>query len=163
MRNLAEDPAHANVLEELRERLSAWMQETEDPLLDGPVPVPPGAVVNDPGQSSPNDPLTHRQHAYSRLLRSVGVQYPGSGLMGVIRRLRLSFWIAVIGTVVLYVFFVVLATISPGQVAALTVVIVALAAIFTIRNVRVAARARRSRGNPQLRRSRNRIRERRGF
>src|SRR2546423_549141 len=40
--------------------------------------------------------------------------------MGVIRRLRLSFWLVVIGTVVLYGFFIALATIPPGQVAALT-------------------------------------------
>ena len=83
--------------------------------------------------------------------------------MGVIRRLRLSFWVVAIGTVVLYVFFVVLATISPGQVAALTVVIGALTVVFTIRNVRVAAELADRGGDPQLRRSRNRIRERRGF
>jgi hypothetical protein len=83
--------------------------------------------------------------------------------MGVIRRLRLSFWLVAIGTVVLYAFFVVLATISPGQVAALTVVIGALAVVFTIRNVRVAAELADRGGDPYLRRSRNRVRERRGF
>jgi hypothetical protein len=83
--------------------------------------------------------------------------------MGVIRRLRLSFWLVAISTVVLYVFFVVLATIPPGQVAALTVVVGALAGVFTIRNVRVAAQLADRGGDPQLRRSRNRIRERRGF
>jgi len=83
--------------------------------------------------------------------------------MGVIRRLRLSFWLIAIGGVVLYVFFVVVATVSPGQTAALSAVICALAALFTLRNVRVAAHLADRRGDPQLRRSVNRIRERRGF
>jgi hypothetical protein len=83
--------------------------------------------------------------------------------MGVIGRLRVSFWIAVIGTVVLYGFFVVLATIPPGQVAAVTAIVAALAVILTIRNVRVAAQLADRGGDPQLRRARNRIRERRGF
>jgi hypothetical protein len=83
--------------------------------------------------------------------------------MGVVGRLRLSFWVAVIGTVVLYGFFVVLATIPPGQVAAVTVVVGALAAVFTVRNVRVAAQLADRAGDPQLRRARNRTRERRGF
>lgn len=83
--------------------------------------------------------------------------------MGVIRRLRLSFWLAVIGTVVLYGFFVVVATIPPGQVAVVTAVVGALAAIFTFRNVRVAAQLADRSGDPQLRRARNRTRERRGF
>jgi hypothetical protein len=83
--------------------------------------------------------------------------------MGVLRRLRLSFWIVVIGTIVLYVFFVLLATIPPREVAALTAVIGLLAAIFTVRNVRVAAQLGNRGGDPHLRRSLNRIRERRGF
>jgi hypothetical protein len=64
---------------------------------------------------------------------------------------------------VLYAFFVVLATIPPGQVAAVTVVVAALTVIFTVRNVRMAAQLADRRGDPHLRRSRNRIRERRGF
>jgi hypothetical protein len=80
-----------------------------------------------------------------------------------IRRLGISFWIAVIGTVVLYVFFVVVAAIPPGQVAALTVLVAALSVIFTVRNVRTAAQLGDRRGDPNLRRSRNRTRERRGF
>ena len=75
----------------------------------------------------------------------------------------MSFWLVAIGTVVLYVFFVVLSTISPDQVAAVTVVVGALAVVFTLRNVRVAAQLADRGGDPQLRRSRNRIRERRGF
>ncbi len=83
--------------------------------------------------------------------------------MGVIGRLRLSFWVAVIGTVVLYGFFVLLATISPGQVAAVTAAVATLAAILTVRNLRVAAQLADRGGDPQMRRARNRIRERRGF
>jgi fatty acid desaturase len=80
-----------------------------------------------------------------------------------IRHLRLSFWIVVIGTVVLYGFFVLLATIPPGQVAALTAVVAVLTAIFTLRNLRMAAQLADRGGDPHLRRSLNRIRERRGF
>jgi len=56
MRNLAYDEAFADVLDTLGARLDAWMQETEDPLLDGPVPVPFGGVVNDPSGISPREP-----------------------------------------------------------------------------------------------------------
>ena len=54
--NLAADPAHAPVLAELRERLQAWMADTGDPLLAGPVAPPPGAVLNLPGQRSAAEP-----------------------------------------------------------------------------------------------------------
>jgi hypothetical protein len=83
--------------------------------------------------------------------------------MGVIGQLRLSFWIVVIGTVVLYGFFILLATIPPGQVAAVTTVVAGLAAVFTVRNVRLAAELADRGGDPHLRRALNRIRERRGF
>ena len=55
--NLATDPASGKVLHSLRERLYDWMVDTHDPLLDGPVLPPPGAVVNDQSQTSPNEPL----------------------------------------------------------------------------------------------------------
>jgi hypothetical protein len=83
--------------------------------------------------------------------------------MGLIARLRLSFWITVIGAVVLYVFFISLATIPPEQVAGVTAVVAALAAIATLRNMRVARQLADRGGDPHLRRSRNRTRERRGF
>lgn len=40
--NLIDDPAYAAVLASLRERLADWQQRTDDPLLRGPVPHPPG-------------------------------------------------------------------------------------------------------------------------
>ena len=46
--NLASDPAHAATLAELRARLHAFMHDTGDPLLQGPVPLPPGVVTSDP-------------------------------------------------------------------------------------------------------------------
>jgi arylsulfatase A-like enzyme len=39
-RNLADRPAYAATLASLAERLAAWMRETDDPLLKGPVPAP---------------------------------------------------------------------------------------------------------------------------
>ena len=55
--DLSGDPARARELAAMRRRLTDWMEETEDPLLDGPIPAPPGAVLNDPSQRSPNDPV----------------------------------------------------------------------------------------------------------
>jgi arylsulfatase A-like enzyme len=56
--NLAGDPTHADTLDEMRGRLKAWMVETEDPLLDGDVPAPEGAELNDPDGLSPAEPTT---------------------------------------------------------------------------------------------------------
>ena len=56
--NLAGEPALESVLEELRGRLETWMHETRDPLLEGPVPAPPGAELNGREQLSANDPTT---------------------------------------------------------------------------------------------------------
>lgn len=56
MRNLAYDEAFSDVLDALSGRLDAWMEETDDPLLQGPVPMPLGGVVNDPAGVSPREP-----------------------------------------------------------------------------------------------------------
>ena len=51
--NRALDPAAEPVLEEMRSRLQRWMRATGDPLLQGPVPAPTGAQINDPDDLSP--------------------------------------------------------------------------------------------------------------
>jgi N-sulfoglucosamine sulfohydrolase len=56
-RNVAADPKNAAVVAELRERLEEWMRETEDPLLEGPVAPPEGAIVSEQWQVSPDDPV----------------------------------------------------------------------------------------------------------
>jgi arylsulfatase A-like enzyme len=57
--NLAYDPAHAATLEEMRAHLRRWMEETDDPLLDGPVTAPEGVELNDPDGISPEErPIT---------------------------------------------------------------------------------------------------------
>ena len=55
--NLVSDAASKPVLEEMRTRLDAWMHRTEDPLLKGPVPLPPGAKVNRADGISPKEPV----------------------------------------------------------------------------------------------------------
>ncbi|MCX6619771.1 MAG: sulfatase [Acidobacteria bacterium] len=55
-RNLAAGPTARPVLDNLRTRLDTWMRDTRDPLLNGPVPKPEGAKVNDPNGTSPKEP-----------------------------------------------------------------------------------------------------------
>ncbi|HDZ21372.1 hypothetical protein LCGC14_0431870 [marine sediment metagenome] len=55
--NLVAAPAHAAILEDMRNRLAAWMKQTDDPLLAGPVTPPPTAQLNDPDGLSPGDPF----------------------------------------------------------------------------------------------------------
>jgi len=56
-RNLVSDPAYAATLSDMRSRLDTWMRNTQDPLLQGPVKAPSGTVVNDPGGTSPQEPV----------------------------------------------------------------------------------------------------------
>jgi N-sulfoglucosamine sulfohydrolase len=58
LHNLIDDESYASVVVDLRDRLERWMVDTDDPLLEGPVPPPPGAEFNDPDQLSPGEP-TH--------------------------------------------------------------------------------------------------------
>jgi arylsulfatase A-like enzyme len=57
MRNLADVPEFAALREELETRVQEWMEQTGDPLLDGPVPAPAGAFVNDPAGVSATEPF----------------------------------------------------------------------------------------------------------
>jgi N-sulfoglucosamine sulfohydrolase len=45
-RNLIEDPDYASLLEDLRERLHRWMAQTNDPILQGRIAPPEGALIN---------------------------------------------------------------------------------------------------------------------
>lgn len=46
--NLVTDPTYTGVREELHRRLIAWMETTGDPLLKGPIPPPPGSILQSP-------------------------------------------------------------------------------------------------------------------
>ena len=46
--NLAGDPGHEATASKLRQQLQKWMIDTGDPLLDGPIPLPPGATLATP-------------------------------------------------------------------------------------------------------------------
>jgi N-sulfoglucosamine sulfohydrolase len=55
-RNYVENDDYAGVLGELQERLHDWMVQTDDPLLEGPIPPPVGARINSQSQRSADDP-----------------------------------------------------------------------------------------------------------
>ena len=55
-RNVINEPDYAEIAADLSDRLDRWMVQTEDPLLDGPVPAPPGALINAQDQISANEP-----------------------------------------------------------------------------------------------------------
>lgn len=52
-KNLAHEAQFAGILEEMRARLDAWMERTNDPILRGPVPVPEGTLETNPDNLSP--------------------------------------------------------------------------------------------------------------
>jgi arylsulfatase A-like enzyme len=52
-KNRISDPAYSAEIQELLEALSSWMSETSDPLLQGPIEAPPGAILNSPDAYSP--------------------------------------------------------------------------------------------------------------
>ena len=51
--NLADSSEHQEVLKEMRANLKEWMKETEDPLLEGPVPHPDNALLIQGDKISP--------------------------------------------------------------------------------------------------------------
>jgi N-sulfoglucosamine sulfohydrolase len=55
--NLIADPAYSAVAHDLRRRLHRWMAETDDPLLRGPVELPPRGRANGVHQRSATEPL----------------------------------------------------------------------------------------------------------
>ncbi len=78
-------------------------------------------------------------------------------------QLRISLWICAVGAVVLYLFFVLLARISPEEVTGTTAAVAALAALVMIRSARVNSELADPGGDPRIRRALNTQRERRGF
>jgi TRAP-type C4-dicarboxylate transport system permease large subunit len=83
--------------------------------------------------------------------------------MDVFVQVRISLWLCALGVVVLYASFTALAAISPTEVAGVTAIVAGLATLVTIRNLRVKAELADPGGDPRVRRSLNRQRERRGF
>jgi hypothetical protein len=83
--------------------------------------------------------------------------------MRLLSSLRLSLWVLAVWAIVLYVFFVTLATISPAEVVGLTVVTTILAVLVTVRSLWLASELADRGGDPRVRRALNRQRERRGF
>jgi len=54
--NLADRAQWSNELADMRRRLDAWMDKTDDPLRRGPILLPEGATVNSREQTSASEP-----------------------------------------------------------------------------------------------------------
>jgi hypothetical protein len=83
--------------------------------------------------------------------------------MRVLGRLALPMWLVMLGVIVMYVFFVIVANVSPAQVAAITILVAVLTILFILRSMRVESELADRGGDPSVRRALNRARERRGF
>ena len=83
--------------------------------------------------------------------------------MGLLGNLRLSLWISALGVLVIYAFFVALATVPLGDVAGWTAAAALVAAAFALRSLRLNHELADPGGDPRVRRALNRQRERRGF
>jgi arylsulfatase A-like enzyme len=80
-RNRIDDPMLATVLEELKGRLDAWMERTDDPLRHGPVPPAPGSIANSVDQISADEPTvpeTTHSTTHTRRERAGEPRFPGS-------------------------------------------------------------------------------------
>ena len=55
-KNLVGDMACKTVLDEMRQKLRAWMEKTSDPLLKGPIAAPPGIWLTPPDRVSGTKP-----------------------------------------------------------------------------------------------------------
>jgi N-sulfoglucosamine sulfohydrolase len=58
--NLAGSQELQDIERNLAGRLEEWMWATDDPLVNGPISLPPGAMVNKVADRSPEDPLVRR-------------------------------------------------------------------------------------------------------
>ena len=53
-RDVAGKPANEDVLADLRGRLDSWLERTDDPIRNGPIPPPAGAIVTKQDEVSPD-------------------------------------------------------------------------------------------------------------
>ena len=53
--NKINDPRLKDICKSMRETLMNWMKETNDPLLDGPIPIPENGFACDKNDLSPYD------------------------------------------------------------------------------------------------------------
>jgi len=61
--NLAGDPRMSEVLSDMRGRLDAWVKETDDPLLDGPLMIPAGVSLTPQDAATPETDVEQVQTA----------------------------------------------------------------------------------------------------